>query len=210
MEMEFGGSSPGPLQGSMMKYTGVNHLAMATGDMDKTVRFWRDFLGMRLVAGLGSGKYRHYFFEISDRDMIAFFEWPDVEKIEIKDHGVPVKGPLAFDHVSIGVASDDDLHALKLKFEAAGLWASEVIDHGFIHSIYAFDPNNIPIEFSAPVPEVDVRKNPKMMDRRPSRTAREGSEPVRGAWPEPDKESVDIDRSVYPGEGRIFAGEESD
>ncbi len=56
----------------MIKYNGVNHLAMATGDMDKTIRFWRDLLGMRLVAGLGQPGYRHYFFEISENDLIAF------------------------------------------------------------------------------------------------------------------------------------------
>lgn len=50
-----------------MKFNGVNHLAMATGDMDKTIRFWRDLLGMRLVAGLGQKGYRHYFFQISER-----------------------------------------------------------------------------------------------------------------------------------------------
>ena len=58
----------------MVKYTGINHLAMATADIDMTIRFWRDLLGMRLVAGLGRPGYRHYFFEISDHDMIAFFE----------------------------------------------------------------------------------------------------------------------------------------
>ena len=57
-----------------MGFNGVNHLAMATGDMDKTIRFWRDLLGMRLVAGLGEPGYRHYFFEISKDDLIAFFE----------------------------------------------------------------------------------------------------------------------------------------
>ena len=163
-----------------VRYTGINHLAMVTKDMDATIRFWRDFLGMRLVAGLGNGRYRHYFFEISRQDMIAFFEWPEVENIPEKDHGVPVKGPFAFDHLSIGVGSDTDLRELKGRFEAAELWVSEIIDHGFIHSIYAFDPNNIPIEFSAPVPGVDVRKEPRMMDRHPSVAAREGSHPITG------------------------------
>ena len=60
-----------------IRYKGINHLAMVTADMDATIRFWRDFLGMRLVAGLGSKKYRHYFLEISATDMIAFFEWPE-------------------------------------------------------------------------------------------------------------------------------------
>ena len=188
----------------MVKYNGINHLAMATRDLDATIRFWRDLLGMRLVAGLGRPGYRHYFFEISDHDMIAFFEWPDVDKIPEKDHGVPVKGPLAFDHVSIGVESDEDLWELKDKFEAADIWVSEVIDHGFIHSIYAFDPNNIPIEFSAPVPGVDIRKHPRMKDKRPTAVSQEGPEPQPGIWPDTIKPTQPAERKVYPGEGMII------
>jgi catechol 2,3-dioxygenase-like lactoylglutathione lyase family enzyme len=91
----------------MVRFNGVNHLAMATGDMDKTIRFWRDLLGMRLVAGLGQPGYRHYFFQISDSDLIAFFEWPGVEPVLKKDHGRPVRGPFIFDHVSFRMASID-------------------------------------------------------------------------------------------------------
>ena len=28
----------------MIKFNGINHLAMATRDLDKTIRFWRDLL----------------------------------------------------------------------------------------------------------------------------------------------------------------------
>ena len=191
----------------MSHYTGINHLAMVTGDMETTIRFWRDLLGMRLVAGLGRPGYRHYFFEISPYDMIAFFEWPGVEKIPEKDHGVPVKGPVAFDHVSIGVVSDEDLWRLKGRLEAAGIWVSEVIDHGFIHSIYSFDPNQIPIEFSAPVAAVDVRCRPQMHDRQPAMAAIEGSEPQPGHWPEVVQPTPEDDRRVFPGEGEIFVRE---
>jgi len=37
-----------------MRFTGINHLAMATGDMDRTIRYWRDLLGLRLVAAQAS------------------------------------------------------------------------------------------------------------------------------------------------------------
>jgi catechol 2,3-dioxygenase-like lactoylglutathione lyase family enzyme len=191
----------------MIKYTGINHLAMATKDMDGTIRFWRDLLGMRLVAGLGRPGYRHYFFEISAHDMIAFFEWPGVENIPEKDHGVPIKGPFAFDHVSLEVETDDDLWSLKGRLEGAGIWVSEVVDHGFIHSIYSFDPNNIPIEFSAPVPEVDVRKIPRMRDRQPGSVSLEGPDPQPGHWPSPEP-IPDGEKNVYPGEGRVFMEEE--
>ncbi len=124
----------------MVKFNGVNHLAMATGDMDTTIRFWRDLLGMRLVAGLGAPGYRHYFFQISPYDLIAFFEWPGVVPVAPKEHGRPVKGPFIFDHVSFGVETEDDLWELKDKLEAAGFDVSDVINHGFIHSIYAYRP----------------------------------------------------------------------
>ena len=184
----------------MIKFSGIHHLAMATKDMDGTIRFWRDLLGMRLVAGLGKPGYRHYFFEISSNDMLAFFEWPEVEPVAEKDHGYPVKGPFIFDHVSFGVETDEDLWTLKERLDASGFWVSEVIDHGFIHSVYAFDPNGIPIEFSCTVSEVNLREVPRMVDSTPSAVTLEGPEPRPYKWPTPPPMSLE-ERAIYPGEG---------
>jgi len=190
-----------------MKFVGVNHLAMATGNMDETIRFWRDLLGMRLVAGLGEPGYRHYFFEISENDLIAFFEWPGVKPVLKKDHGRPVTGPYIFDHVSFGVETEDDLWRIKDKLSVAGFWVSEVIDHGFIHSIYAFDPNGIPIEFSHNVEGIDVRRNPQMRDSAPSAVTKEGPEPKLDKWPEVKHPTTKRDWVVYPGAGsELFHG----
>ena len=185
----------------MVSFNGINHLAMVTGDMDRTIRFWRDLLGMRLVAGLGRPGYRHYFFEISKNDMIAFFQWDGAEPIPELDHGHPRQGPLVFDHVSFGVDGADDLWELKDSLEAAGFWASEIIDHGFIHSLYSFDPNGIPIEFSHPVEGKDIRQNPRMADREPSRAALEGAEPQPGKWTRAVKPTPVDQRRVYKGAG---------
>lgn len=190
-----------------MKFVGVNHLAMATGNMDETIRFWRDLLGMRLIAGLGEPGYRHYFFEISENDLIAFFEWPGVKPVSKKDHGRPVTGPYIFDHVSFGVETEDDLWRIKDKLSAAGFWVSEVIDHGFIHSIYAFDPNGVPIEFSHNVEGIDVRRNPQMRDSAPSAVTKEGPEPKLDKWPEVKHPTPKRDWVVYPGAGsELFHG----
>jgi catechol 2,3-dioxygenase-like lactoylglutathione lyase family enzyme len=191
----------------MVTFNGVNHLAMATADMDETIRFWRDLLGMRLIAGLGQPGYRQYFFEISKNDMIVFFEWPKVEPAVEKEHGRPVSGPFIFDHVSIGVAADDDLWELKDRIDAAGIWVSEVIDHGFIHSIYSYDPNGIPVEFSYHVTGTDVRNEPLMADREPSLIAQEGPEPHFDKWPKVVKPTVKSERKIYPGAGsELFHG----
>ena len=189
-----------------MRYTGFNHVALATADMDRTIRFWRDLLGLRLVAGLGRPGARQYFFELCPGGYVAFFEWPEVRGIPEKDHGYPVKGPLVFDHLSISVESSDDLWEMRDKLEAAGFWVSEPLDHGFIHSIYSFDPNGVALEFSCPVPGVDLGKNPMMLSREPSPTTLEGPDPVPGRWPVPDEPTRPQDRQVYPGEGQPLAG----
>ena len=191
----------------MVTYNGVNHLALATGNMDKTIRFWRDLLGMRLIAGLGQPGYRQYFFEISSRDMITFFEWPEITPVAEKEHGRPVLGPFIFDHVSIGLENEDDLWQLKDRIDAAGIWVSEVIDHGFIHSIYSYDPNGIPVEFSYHVTGTDVRNEPLMADKKPTPVAQEGPEPQFEKWPRVEKPTPKMERKVYPGAGsELFHG----
>lgn len=185
----------------MVRYTGINHLAMVTGDMETTIRFWRDLLGMPLVAGLGGAAYRHYFFAISETDMIAFFEWDSAKPLPEKDHGVPVRGPVAFDHVSFGVADQDALFELKARLETAGFWASEVVDHGFIHSLYSFDPNGIPIEFSYQIPKEDPRRRPRMVDHDPAAAAASGPYPQPSYWSGQFRPLPQDERLVYAGEG---------
>ncbi|HEX3610223.1 MAG TPA: VOC family protein [Sporichthyaceae bacterium] len=134
-----------------VNYVGVNHLVLVTKDMDATVRFYRDVLGMPLVATMGNRKaefpYRHYFLSIGRGAAIAFFEWKDVDLAPRKDSGVPGSGR-QFDHVSVGVESDADLDELRKRLADLGTDVSEIVDHGIVRSVYVTDPNGISLEFS--------------------------------------------------------------
>ena len=183
----------------MTEYRAVNHIAFATNNMDITIRFWRDLLGMRLIAGMSAPGSRQYFFEIAENVMISFFEWPGVEPVADKDPGRPVKGPFSFDHICIEVADHDELWALKDKLEAADIWVTEVMDNGFIHSMFSTDPNNIQLEFCYRVDEVNLSENPKMIDPESSDITREGPEPRPGTWPESKNPTPAGKRKIYPG-----------
>ncbi len=130
-----------------MLLKGINHLAFITDDMVKTIRFYRDLLGMELNAGIGHDGYRHYFFRFGD-NQIAFFEYGIARPMERKFHGAPTAKPLGFDHVSLSVATREELFGFKDKLEAAGVEVDGAVDHGTMWSIYFFDPNNIPLEIS--------------------------------------------------------------
>ena len=129
-------------------YNGVNHLAFITNDMNKTVRFYRDLMGFPLVAGIGTQEFKHYFFQITPHDAIAFFAYDQAAPMEIKHHGVPTSKPLGFDHVSIGVNTKADLFTVKDRVEAAGFTVTGPVDHGIGWSIYFFDNNGIRLEIT--------------------------------------------------------------
>jgi hypothetical protein len=44
-----------------------------------------------------------------------------------------------------GVETEADLWTLKERLDAGLFWVFESIDHGFIHSIYSFDPTAFPL-----------------------------------------------------------------
>ena len=54
-----------------MTLQGINHLAFITGDIVKTIRFYRDLLGLELTAGIGHEGFRHYFFRLAGGMVVA-------------------------------------------------------------------------------------------------------------------------------------------
>jgi catechol 2,3-dioxygenase-like lactoylglutathione lyase family enzyme len=188
----------------MVRVVGVHHLALVTASLDATIRYWRDLLGLELRAGLGGPGYRQYFFAAGGRTLVAFFEWTGAEAVPEKDHGAPQRGPIVFDHVALELAGDDDLFELRDRLAAAGFWVSEPMDQGFVRSIYSFDPNGVPVEFSVAVPGRDFREAPHFADRAPGPAAAEGPRPRPGAWP---PVTAAGERVVYPGAGsELFQG----
>ena len=167
----------------MISPKGISHVAFATGNLEKTIRFWRDLVGLRMVLSIGRTGAKMYFFAVAEKQYLGFFEWPGVLPVEDKEAGYPAVGPIAFDHFSLTVGCDDDLWSMKRRLDAAGFWVSEVIDHGFIHSVYTFDPNGIALEFSANT-DVDLEARPYLGDPSPGEAAGEGPEPQAGHWPE--------------------------
>ena len=102
-----------------LKYTGIHHIALITDDMDKTIRFWRDLLGMKMLAATGDGQNRQYFFEICENNILSFFEWPEAVNAHEKLHGEPTDEPQAFDHVALGLKDDAALEEMKNLLESA-------------------------------------------------------------------------------------------
>jgi catechol 2,3-dioxygenase-like lactoylglutathione lyase family enzyme len=178
-------------------FTGVHHLALITADLQGTIRFYRDLLGMRLGLGMGSGTTKHYVFQLTERDALAFFEWEGASPAPAKRPGVPTTAPRSFDHVAFGVGSRDDLFTLRDRLAEAGVTVEGPVDHGFSWSIYFKDPNGIDLEVAWSSVEL---LQPFIADLTAPPAAREGSEPRPGTWPS-SSGAAPRSRTVKPGVG---------
>jgi catechol 2,3-dioxygenase-like lactoylglutathione lyase family enzyme len=152
---------------------GVNHLALVCRDMDRTVDFYCNVLGMPLVKtiDLPLGYGQHFFFDIGNGDSLAFFWFADAPPAApgvSSPRGLPgsddsmTSAVASMNHVAFDVAPERfDEYVARLK--AKGVAVSEVMNHDdskygvakemhdgvFVRSVYFFDPDGILLEFAA-------------------------------------------------------------
>lgn len=138
---------------------GIHHLALCTTDMKATIEFYTDVLGMPLVhamrvpPGLGTGpknrgnppyeNVRHYFFDMGNDSLIAFFELPkDAEP----PHNRNAIG--AMQHCSFVVAAARFAEIEAHLARSAIPYIGPLPQAPGLVGIYFYDPNGIRLEFS--------------------------------------------------------------
>lgn len=137
------------MERTSVRWTGLNHLALITDDMETTTRFWHGVLDAPLVATIGNETFRHYFFDVGQGATVAFFEYHGhpVNRFA-KPAGVPDARAVQFDHVSLNLPDEDSLQALRQRLMNHNCDVTDVVDHGLMRSIYFTDPNGIALEAS--------------------------------------------------------------
>ncbi len=141
-------------------WSGINHLALITADMDATVRFYHGVLGARLAATVGTPEFRHYFFEFGPHCTVAFFEYAGLT-IEpfAKPAGVPDPRATQFDHLALNLPDENALHDLRRRLAGAGCDVTDIVEHNSVHSIYFNDNNGIALEACCWVRDITGRKS---------------------------------------------------
>ena len=130
----------------------VHHQAYLCRDAEQTRWFYEDVMRFKLVAALGfesspgSGEpleYMHLFFEMGNGDHIAFFDIPD----DVEEEKFSYTS--GFDqHIAFEVDRLEELESWKNHLNEKVGWASDPIDHEFVHSIYFYDPNGLALEIT--------------------------------------------------------------
>ena len=165
---------------------GINHLALVCRDMERTVDFYTNVLGMPLIKTikLPFGMGQHFFFGLGNGDALAFFWFPNAPEPApgvASPAGLPGTGEIttavgSMNHVAFDVPPER-FEEYRRKLLDKGVQVGEVMNHDdsdigvakevhpgvFVRSIYFFDPDGILLEFACWLREFgpdDVRHAP--------------------------------------------------
>ncbi|MBE9017036.1 glyoxalase [Chroococcidiopsis sp. CCALA 051] len=153
---------------------GINHIALVCKDMARTVDFYTNTLGLKLIKtiALPDGG-QHFFFDVGNGDAIAFFWFPQAPAAapgiasvnpEGLQNGNFTTAHASMNHLAFNVPLEK-LEEYREKLAAKGVTATPVLHHAdvpsgfvneldentFISSFYFFDPDGILLEFAANV-----------------------------------------------------------
>lgn len=138
---------------------GVHHLALNTDDMRMTVDFYTRVVGMPLVhamkvpPGLGTGpknrgnppyeNIRHYFFDMGNDSLIAFFEIPKGREPHANRNAIGGMQHCAF------VVTPQRFAEIEQRLKERGIeYIGPIPQLPGLVGIYFMDPNGIRLEFA--------------------------------------------------------------
>lgn len=170
--------------------TGLCHVALVCEDMERTVDFYTNKLGMKLAKTIEiPNGGQHFFFDMGCGEFVAFFWFANAPK---RVPGVASPGSYpgvggdivtahgSMNHLSFRIAADKfEEYVAKLK--AKGVETGPILNHDdsergiapemydgvFMRSVYFMDPDGILLEFSAltrVLGDDDVRHGAKRAD----------------------------------------------
>ncbi|HEV8566500.1 MAG TPA: VOC family protein [Actinoplanes sp.] len=120
---------------------GLHHAALICRDVEETIRFYQELIGFPLVELVENRDYAgssHFFFDIGNRNLLGFFDFPG------HDHPPFSETIGGVQHIAISVTAEQ-FAAAKSRFDEVGL-SYLGPDRGVEDSLYIRDPNGVGIE----------------------------------------------------------------
>ena len=130
-----------------MRITGIHHITLLVSNLDRSLAFYRNLLGMRLVkqtVNEDDKSARHFVFGDADGSpgtLITCLEYPDLDEGKV--------GRGSTHHFALSVESVEELAAWKQYLQEKGIPTTEVMEREDSRSIYLRDPDGHIVEIAA-------------------------------------------------------------
>jgi catechol 2,3-dioxygenase-like lactoylglutathione lyase family enzyme len=150
---------------SRLRISGLHHVTLICRDVERSVDFYRNLLGMRLVkqtVNEDDRQARHLFFgdeEGRPGTIVTCLEYGDLEEGRV--------GAGSVHHFALSVESEEELAGWHAYLTSKGIPCTEVMDRTYFKSIYLRDPDGTIVELATLAPGLTVDEPLEELGRRP-------------------------------------------
>jgi len=137
-----------------LRIAGIHHITIISRNLERTVVFYRDLLGMGLVKQTLNNddpNSRHFYFgdaEGTPGTLVTAFEYPRMEDGKV--------GAGSTHHFALAVDTEEELEGWRGYLTAQGVPCTEVMDRTYFKSIYLRDPDGHIVEIATASPGFTV------------------------------------------------------
>jgi glyoxylase I family protein len=130
-----------------LRIAGLHHVTVICRDVERSVGFYRNLLGMRLVTQTANpddqGARHLYFGDEKGRPgtLVTCLEYPQLEEGKV--------GVGSTHHFALAVESEQELQAWRDYLTSRGVPCTEVLDRKLYRSVYLRDPDGHIVELAA-------------------------------------------------------------
>ena len=148
-----------------LRIAGLHHVTLLCKDVERSLAFYRNLLGMRLVkqtVNEDDRGARHLFFgdeEGRPGTLITCLEYPDL------DEGTVGRG--STHHFALAIETEEELAAWRDYLGSRGIPVTEVMDRTYFKSLYLRDPDGHIIELATIKPGLTADEALEELGRRP-------------------------------------------
>lgn len=126
-----------------MRLRGLHHVTAISSDIERTIAFYRDTLGLPIVHDAASDDdpdARHVWFDGGDGSYLSFMEYPSLPE------GVVGRG--STHHFALRVETEDEHEAWRDYLRERGVECTDVLNRSSFQSIYIRDPDGHVVEIA--------------------------------------------------------------
>ena len=148
-----------------LRIAGIHHVTIICGDVQRSVDFYRNLLGMRLVkqtVNEDDRGARHLFFgdeEGRPGTMVTCLEYPELEEGSV--------GRGSTHHFALTVESEEELAGWHGYLRSRGIPCTDVMDRKYFKSLYLRDPDGHIVELATAGPGLTADEPLEELGRRP-------------------------------------------
>jgi catechol 2,3-dioxygenase-like lactoylglutathione lyase family enzyme len=148
-----------------LRIAGLHHLTVICQDVERSVDFYRNLLGMRLVkqtVNEDDRGARHLFFgdeEARPGTMVTCLEYPELEEGSV--------GRGSTHHFALTVESEEELAGWHGYLRSRGIPCTDVMDRRYFKSLYLRDPDGHIVELATAGPGLTADEPLEELGRRP-------------------------------------------